>query len=640
MRAQQIVDALDLALEEGDMEAAEELRNMLQQTQGPSIADEQVGPGRALAAGVAQGGTFGRGDEIQGRIGAAADTVYGGLRGIGIPDPIARPLGAVGGFAISPYFDFGQAEDQLTGDARQELSLGRQQHPGLAYGGEIGTAMATGGAGMRALGGVAPLANLSTWQRRFAYPGIAGVEGALYGSGAAEEGDRLRGGAVGGALGVGAGVALPAVVGAAGWTSRKVMDAFRAGDPARQRAAEAAIREVAEAEGVDPMEVLRWLSSNKDLSLADYSPRYLGRSTQSMQGATAGGRDEVVSSMQGRLNRQSGALEDTAERVTGTQGQSYRQTVEELAQRRQDMSMNEYAKLFAEAPGINLSPQERAVLNRPSVLKAWNGAERLARDFGQTIQGNASRLHWTKVKLGVMIEDAKKAEKAALSESRKAIQETLEREIPDYARLTSEYGDTFAIEKAADAGRNLFRGAKPFEDLEDLGQLTGDRAEAFAIGLKDGLRQRIRDWGDRDPRNLFTQPQRDRIRTVMGEEADDLFAAVEREARGWRTSDALIKAKAQLETAPDVMGGGAIAALGLQRKIMFLSQIFNGLTKKADHLTPREHDRILEMLTRPIRSQRQIDEIERALTPIYDKYYGTAGVAGMIGGAPGVLASE
>lgn len=168
----------------------------LRSPNNPNIA---TGRGTAAAQGVGQGVSFGSMDEV-----------VGGMYGATGPGT------------------FDQNYDYATGKMREELRRGREQHPVVTYGSEIGAGALTGGGlGAAALGTGTTVAGMAG---RGALTGA--IEGAAYGFASGEGGLANRAnnaaysGAIGGAVGAAAPVAIAAIKGGGQLATNPVMTAL------------------------------------------------------------------------------------------------------------------------------------------------------------------------------------------------------------------------------------------------------------------------------------------------------------------------------------------------------------------------------------------------------------------------------
>lgn len=169
----------------------DEVVNHFQSTQGGTKQPAQqpdVSMGRtALDQGV-QGATFGFGDEITDRLGAAGASLVTGEK-------------------------YNDLLKEARANSKDRLSAEFQQHPVVAVGSNLAGTLLTGGAGATTKAGAAIANSLRTGNTaaRIAKGALAGAaSGGLYGAGAADDGNRLQGAESGAILGGVTGGAIPA----------------------------------------------------------------------------------------------------------------------------------------------------------------------------------------------------------------------------------------------------------------------------------------------------------------------------------------------------------------------------------------------------------------------------------------------
>jgi predicted transcriptional regulator len=604
---EQLIAAINKAAEEGDEATVHELGRLIPR-QGPSVMDPKIPQAEAAALGAAQGVTFGFSDELYGLAGGDS------------------------------------------GAARDRLAMAREQHPWTAFGSEIAGGVGTGFGTIRGLGTGLNALRASNTARRVSYPAFAGAEGALYGAGAAQPGDRVSGALGGAGLGVAAGVAVPAASAALQWTGRKVSRAFSSGDAvARQKAMEA-IQEVAQREGTSADDVLRFLQEDDTRVLADYSDRYLGQARHSTARAPAETRELIQKNMRARTRSQAGVLEQEVDDLIGVGNTSYREELAKLQERATQMGRQEYDELFRGegAQGVAVPDWLRARLKKSVTLsRAWNEAEEVMAARGDVLPGNAARLHRMKVYLSgkARQQGLDPTTAAAYKQNAAEIGRYLDETIQGYADISARRADIYAIEEAAEAGRRLLTGRMDFEDVADLGQLQGERSRAFIVGTRDALRQLIRDNPGKDPSKLIPPGRWNRLRSTLGDEVtDELDTVLQYEGRLWRTADALERVTADLTREAPAINRADASAGALGKVGLFLTGMAEALRRNADKLSTREHDHIARVLAQPLSKDpaaraKELEIIKQALTPIYRNHFGAAGAAGAAaGGIPGMLA--
>lgn len=655
MTREELVAAINLAAEEGDEATVVELGALLekQYPSGPSVMDKprelpQVSALRATSAGYGQGATLGASDEIMGRGGAGADRAYQSLRDMGVPAGIARPLGFAGGFAPG-LAQGGQEAEFLTQAYRDELAGAREQHPGLAYGGEIAGALGTGAMGGAALAPAAGAGRIATGAR---YLGIGAGEGAIYGA-MASEGHRGRDALWGGGLGALFSVAGPAVMSAGRMTYRRLMEGLMSPDKRVSDQVRKMLSEVAEREGRTPAEIVQDLRASWDgrgpqdtpLTLADISDVYRGTMAQGLRNAPMEARDAAAGHYASRAAGAPGRLDEAAQGVLGVRGQTHARTMEELSERARTMGRQEYRELLSgeNVQGLQIPDWlDARITNSPDIRRAWREAERLMTGLGEEIPGNAARLHYMKQWLSAKAREpgVNSAQATMYKKNAAEIGNLLGEKVEGYAELSARRADIYQLEEAADAGRNFFTGRRTFEELGQYSKLEGDQLNAFRIGIRDALRQRSMDAGG-DPRKMLNQKQRQMLREAFGDnDLEELFRQVDHEAQLMRTQSVAERTLAQLSEQPDMLTSGVLDAAGQGRGILLVARLLSRLRASSRNMSGEDYEQLLELMTRPVRNADEAARLERALTPLADKYMGSAGAAGGLGGVAAAGALE
>jgi hypothetical protein len=641
MNAQQLAQGLNRALEAGDMEAAAELRDALRQVQGASIMDPKRGPqvsqGQTAVSSWRQGGTFGRGSETMGAVGARADSAYQGMRDAGVPSWLARPAGAIGSMLMPSTYEGDQNRAGLTRAYEDERVAGTEQHPWTAGAAELGGALVPGiGIGKA----TTPLFNAmpnSRVLRAAGYSALGAGEGFLYGSGANMD-DRMEGGKDGAVLGA---IAAPAMAGLGvfgGWGIGAWNRAFRSSDMVTKEQAARALRKVADAEGVKPDDVIQWLQEDTTRTLADYSTRFKGAMGNAVARAHKDAREETVANYASRSKKDAGALEIRADEIMGTGGRTYREVVKEMADTREQLGQQEYQTILQAARGTKprLDADAQRLMKDPDIANALEDGKVLAQKFDATNESFWDQLHWAQSALNDKIGAAYRAGHSALGtglrRQREQILDILDNGVPGYEATRGKYSTAYDIERAAEAGRNLFTGNKPFEALDDMAKLEGDKAAAFVVGAKDAIRQRIRDAGDNAANtDILPSRLRHRLKAVLGEDdIDELFRHVDEARKRGETGILAAKAKTMIEEPTPPVSGDL--GLFLTHWQAVAGRTIKRILDMGDAIPPRVADEMLELLAKPIKTKEQAEAVRRAITQLETRYTGAAGFGGTLGG--------
>src|SRR3990167_3203301 len=426
-----------------------------------------------LARSALQGAAFGFGDEATAAVKALPRLMPGGQK-------------------------FGETYEREVGEERQALTGFREEHPALALGTELATAVGTGlagGAGLRAAGVGAKFLRggglMRTAAEGAASGGLAGAGGAQGGVG-----ERARGAGVGALLGGTAGVAAKvagAMLGAgrslasrspatAGRLLRRTMAADETAVPALR----AAVQEAGE----------------KPVTLMDVGGRNLqglARGAQSIQGSKAKNviGDVLDTRQAGQRTR---ILEDLTEAAPELSRDALDMADEVIASR-QAAAAPAYEKALA---GEGDSPRIRELLSRPSMRRAVSAAEEIAEESGESLPVipesgpiSARTLHNLKMGLDRVVSGTRREpgiQSTFLRErvgTMKELLDEMDSAIPGYREDRKSWAGDSAVLDAIKEGREQVWKMDPRILKRRLSEMTESEAEAFSIGALDDIRQRI-----------------------------------------------------------------------------------------------------------------------------------------------------
>ena len=636
----------------------------------PSVTDEPVSPGQAALRGLGAGATLNWGDEMKAAWGTSADNLRQGLVDQGFPSQFAHPAAAIGATVTAPWNAFGRMigddgnvrpdEESLRAAYETEQRAAQEQHPWMYGAGEAAGALGAAAIGARtpAAIGIRPA---DVWASRAMYPVIGGAEGALYGSGGAQPGERATGAAMGGTLGAATGLALPALLKFGRMSVDTLRRAYLASpDVAGRMGAMDAIKRVAELEGVTVKEVSDWMADNPNLTLADYSDRFRNLMLEAMARGSKEGRETTGRFFQARNRDAASGLPGALDEVMGTQGRTYRGTVQELADTRGQIGREQYQGIFENAPkaktqavvdpktgeatqkltGVEGFSDEQnkqllALLRRPDVKTAMMRADRLMANEGIENPTLWQRLHWVQHGLNDMAKGSRPGtmSRAQRVQLKREVQGFLDDNIPGYKDARGQYADTFAIQEAAEAGRNIFKGNKPFEDLEEWADLEGDAKKAFVVGVKDAIKQQVLNaGGDAAKETVLNQNMRSRLRTVLGEDADEIFGLIDSEIEKARPGILATRVAALDTQMPATITGGTYAGAAIGNPLIVASGILNRLQMRVQHMTPEMADKVMSLTARRLDDPQVAMEIIEMLAPEFRRQYGNAALAGVLSG--------
>lgn len=468
---------------------------------------------------VLQGMTFGWADEI----GSAVAAPFGAL--------------ATGNNVVDVYKDM---QRDISGKQKQY----RAENPVTATGLELAGGLATGGiGGVKALGTTAAK-TLPKW----AGAGLLGaVEGGMYGAGAADQGERLEGGATGAAIGA---VAAPV----AGWAGEKVING--AGNVAGilgrkltetpRNQAMRLIRDRADDAGLavdDVVQRYRDLGPDGTLMDVDENLRLLGRTLSDQSGPMKREARNLLES------RQAGQIDRLKAATRGAiSGDDAVDTVKALIAERSAKAGPLYERAMTASPTddmINLAQ------NRPSLAKALTAGRRLAADMGDavdtpmvTTNGKPSpvydfkQFHYAKMALDNDIDrfmrsgDSVKA-RAAMT-LKKDLLGMMDQASPDYAQARQIFADESSLISAVDKGRKAFQPSTTVREFTDMtDNLTDGELEMFRRGAVQSILERLdntQQTHDAAKRLISTPAMKSKLMKLFKSQ-DDALAFIQQAAR-------------------------------------------------------------------------------------------------------------
>lgn len=370
-----------------------------------------------------------------------------------------------------------------------------QQNPVASAVGEVIGGIATGGAtGARLLSNQA-MKTATPIGRVGRVAGVGSGEGALYGAGSAQEGDRLEGAAQGAAIG-----AVAAPVGAkaiekileggqavAGFAARKMSDTPR-------REAERAIRAMAEAEGIDADDAIRMLDDLGDeATLADLGENFrsLARAATDNAGSF---RNTARQTMNQRQLGQQGRLLEAAQVAAGKQAGDFRASRSALISGRRERAAPLYTQAFNN--GLRETPTLTQILNRPAMKSAMRQADRLAADEGQ-FNGALNlmqRVHYAKMslddKIGAAVRSGNTQRARILQGMKRELLDEIEEQNPEYIQAMDIFSSDSRMIDAMDKGINLFK--TNADDLaETVNNMTASEKDMFRLGAVRSIKDQL-----------------------------------------------------------------------------------------------------------------------------------------------------
>lgn len=417
----------------------------------------------AIANTITQGATFGWADEISAGMDAAVR---------------------------APFSDqsFGDIYEKNLAVERDRLQRSREQWPKLSFASELAGGVATGSlAGRAAVKGGGQVLNRVPGYARLAGAGAGG--GAVYGAGAAEEGGRLQGAAVGAGVG---GVAAP--VGALG---------IRATGTILKKLGQPILRALQNAPEAQAERIIREAMKRGDISedfireeLARLGPQAtIADVADSMQRLARG-----VASMSGRGSTiareylEARGIQQNQSLLGGQNIPQFKKWFHNFTNSRitaADALYNE-----ARDGAIDLStPEISALLQRPSVRAAARGAERVIKEKGGA-GGNFEYINAIKQRLdkqiAILLRQGDNAGARDIIKTKNELLRQIDAQNPAYAQARAVFAGEASLRNAAEEGAGLWRGRTDIDVMEDLLEgYTEGEAAAFRAGALRGLVDKI-----------------------------------------------------------------------------------------------------------------------------------------------------
>lgn len=415
--------------------------------------------------------------------------------------------------------------DKTVSDVRGQLKDFRAENPATALAAEIGGGLVTGG-----LGG-ARAAGTALGRKILAKGGAAGLagtigagEGAIAGIGAGEDAaSRLAGGLVGSTVGLVAGSALPAVIGAGKSLTNRVRSGVS--EKAAQDTADLKAIQAFEEAGTSPEAVQKALDDTAAMGVTDAMiPDVAGEATRRLaRGATtvAGdGGDVATKALDDRAaNLGDEIANDVGSVLAG--GKSATEALDEIATRQAANAGNDYDAAFNVngAPvTVNVTDDIKRLFSLPAFDEAVEQARNLAKFDGvdmpsadQLIKGqkldnlSLKEMHYIKMGLDEVMGLGKRGQsKTSIG---RGVERGLKGARADFIKILDDASPKINGESAYKTARNKFAGdARLREAIEDgksftraepdeleakLRNMSDSEKEAFRIGVAQSVRNSV-----------------------------------------------------------------------------------------------------------------------------------------------------
>ena len=467
-------------------------------------------------------------DENMSPIAAIANNVGQGLS-FGWSDEAAAGLSAV---MTRPFNDqtFQDLYDEQLEIERGNMETARRKYPKLSLGSELAGGIYTGGnlysATSKALSNLPALVRLMS---------VGSVEGAAYGAGTGEEGNRLRGTSIGAGIGI-AGGPIGAVAGQVfGNLGRRTFGPLwrRLFQTPRRRAVEKVLATL-EADDISSYQAqLEMADLGEQAVVADVSQGLtnLGRSMAGYPGRGRGVAERLVHGrargQQHRLLEVAGVDADELDDFTrgiarmlqnrNTQATPYYERAYEAVVRQTDNMadalsviprsilskartlyrgdldvLNEIAKKFPDTP----EGREAILRLNSGPISSREAARRTVHTPGSIDENSVMFYDYVKRSLDDRVSSAlqagKRQEARNLIRAQKALLNELDEQVPDYRRAREIFTDEGAMKRSVDYGRSLFRNNVDLAETElALEAMSVGERNAFRNGAIRGLVDKV-----------------------------------------------------------------------------------------------------------------------------------------------------
>ena len=589
---------------------------------------------------VGQGATFGFSDELQSGLIALSDMATSGD-------------------------NFNDAYDRSQKDLAAKRQAFGEDTPVLAPLLEIAGGRTTGGAGAGRVLGSQAIRNAPALARGAAMTGTGAAEGALYGAGTADAGERLQGAAEGGAYGALGGVVAAPIANTIGRVGGSLVNrGAKMAQSSPKNDALRVIRDTAEAVGLTPEEAARRMKQlGPDATIADVDEgmRLVARAGSNRLGTM---KDKATDLLDKR-NRASGQrLLSTIEATAGS-SKSFGDTQKKIIQRRRDQAAPIYDA--ARERGIEMAPEIQQIVRNTHIQQQANkfarlqgkppirppmktiigptGKPRQVPDPNATIFDNMTpqdRYDYLKFAKEGIADMEGKAMRAGegnrariLRRQKKELLEAMGDQNPEYLQANAIFAGDSALEEALVTGRKLMSPSTDFDEVADMFKsLSPSEQEMFRLGAVKSVADKLDSLGaNRDVNAVIgtgaPAAVRRKIDLVLGDDAPEFLrrAGIEEEFAKTRrsiTGNSTTAQQQQIGEALDEMiDPGMFADLANSNKSNIVGKVINVLTARKP--TPEILDQLGTIMLKQGYTGRQIKNIfagsgvRRALGDDYDR---------------------
>ncbi len=573
-------------------------------------------------------------------------SVRQGLQGMtfGFSDELGAAIAATAG-SFSTGESWGDAYDNIHQSLQDKRESYSADNPAASTMLEIAGAFATGGLGAGKALSTQAFRNSSGMVKLAKIMGVGAAEGTVYGTGAADQGERVEGGAIGGALG---GVAAPIGAGAINSMGR-VLGAFTnyVSDKATKTAKSQAIdvlRDTADAVGLSPdqiTDIMKKLGPEAALADLDDGFRVVARAGMNRQGTMREqGKDFVFERQKGQQERLLKAIES----VSGS-SESYKSTLAGIVSKRAKLASPLFEAAYKK--GVVMTPEIERVVKDPMFEKAWEAGQTMAKSGKRqgTLEGDGVllQLHATKMVIDDMIDAAMtqvgKTDKgrnhaALLVAAKNNLKEAIGEQNPEYIEALNVFAGESMMKSALKLGKDVMK--KDPEEIKDLiaGMSEGEK-ELFRLGGVKGVNIFLDGVGEAHNAGarLMGKPvNQKRLALVMGDNAGPFLkrVGIEEEftqTRQMLTGNSTTELQQQAsKTLDKQISPGVVQAIMSNNPASLVSSIAETLSKS--QATPEMIDQLGRMMFAGGMTKREITKIfstsrvRQAMGDQYDELIG------------------
>ncbi len=375
-------------------------------------------------------------------------------------------------------------------------SVGLEMAGGVLSGGVGGyKAAATGTKALANAGMTLPtFSNLSTLGKAGVLAAGGATEGALYGMGTADPGERTEGAAKGALAGA---VLAPIAGGALSVVNDKVATPvakaiYRKLTDTPEKQADRLIQRILDMEGKSVDEVTDALDQlGPDGVLADIGPN-MQAVARDMADNMGPGKRQINDFLDTRQQGQQGRLMQAAETGMGASSDDFTPTVKMLERER----MAQAKPLYEEAYASALHPTDtlQNLMNRPDMVDALKQATVVARNEGHEL--DETRLvevfDYAKRALddkwGTALRQGERNRARQIRNTINALLAEMDEQVPAYSKARNIYAGGSSLIYAGQLGRKILKA-----DMEDLGQSLAGMGESERLLFRMGAVKAVRD---------------------------------------------------------------------------------------------------------------------------------------------------